>query len=305
MNARLAAVILACAPAGVAAQVVVEQQSGTTALLQAVSAVNARTVWVSGHRASVLLTTDGGTTWIRRGVTGADSTLEFRDVHGLDEKTAWVLAAGPGAKSRIYHTNDGGASWTLQFTNADSAAFYDCFTFFDRKRGVAFSDAADGRTTILRTDNGGATWSLLPAAAAPAALAGEGAFAASGGCLTSHGKRDAWITTGSPSARVLRSTDAGANWTAFPTPFVQGDGAGMTAASFRDAKHGIGVGARISMMARDTSADVVGVTSDGGRSWTLRTRPPRPGCDFRCCRCPPSQPLDGRSGGPERALGHP
>ena len=56
-------------------------------------------------------TTDGGTTWERRPVTGADSTLEFRDVHALSAKVAWVLAAGPGAKSRIYHTRDGGATW--------------------------------------------------------------------------------------------------------------------------------------------------------------------------------------------------
>ncbi len=286
MRHHLAIACLALAPVTLGAQVTTEQQSGSTALLQAVSAVDARTVWVSGHRATVLLTTDGGSTWTRRMVTGADSTLEFRDVHALDAKTAWVLAAGPGAKSRIYHTADGGASWALQFTNADSVAFYDCFTFFDRQRGVAFSDASGGRTLILRTENGGATWALLPASAAPAPLEGEGAFAASGGCVTSHGKRDAWITTGSPEARVLRTHDAGMTWTAFPTPFVQGDGAGMTAASFRDAKHGIGVGARISMMARDTAAAVVGITSDGGRTWTLRGRLPEPGAIFGVASVP-------------------
>ncbi len=286
MRYRLAAACLALAPATLSAQATVEQQSGTTALLQAVSAVDARTVWVSGHRATVLLTTDGGSSWIRKLVTGADSTLEFRDVHALDAKTAWVLAAGPGAKSRIYHTADGGASWALQFTNADSTAFFDCFTFFDRQRGVAFSDASGGRTLILRTENGGKRWTLLPANAVPAPLEGEGAFAASGGCVTSHGKRDAWITTGSPGARVMRSTDAGRSWTAFATPLVQGDGAGMTAASFRDAKHGIAVGARISMMARDTAAAAVGVTSDGGRTWTLRSRPAEPGAIFGVAAAP-------------------
>ncbi|MEO5824704.1 MAG: YCF48-related protein [Gemmatimonadales bacterium] len=288
MRLCVAAACLALAPTTLIAQVTVEQQSGTTALLQAVSAIDAHTAWVSGHRATVLLTIDGGSTWTRRMVTDADSALEFRDVHAIDAKTAWVLAAGPGAKSRIYHTSDGGASWALQFTNADSAAFFDCFTFFDRKRGVAFSDAAGGRTLVLRTENGGQHWMLLPATAVPQPLDGEGAFAASGGCVTSHGKRNAWITTGSPGARVMRSTDAGRSWTGFATPFVHGEGAGMTAASFRDAKHGIGVGARISMMSRDTAAAAVGVTSDGGRTWTLRNRPDEPGAIFGVAAVPKS-----------------
>ncbi len=272
---------LACAlPLAAHAQQVTEQVSGTRALLQAVSAVDERTAWVSGHRATVLRTTDGGISWERREVTGADSTLEFRDVHALNANVAWVLAAGPGAKSRIYHTRDGGASWALQFTNADSAAFYDCFTFFDSRRGVAFSDAAGGRTLVLRTENGGASWAHVVASRVPAPLEGEGAFAASGGCVTSHGSKHAWITTGSPEGRVLRTTDAGRSWTPFATPFVKGDGAGMTAASFRDSRRGIGVGARISAMARDTAAHAVGITTDGGRTWTLRSRPPGAGALF-------------------------
>lgn len=280
MRSSVVALALAVPSLGAQAPTVVDQVSGTTALLQAVSAVNERTVWVSGHRATVLRTTDGGATWLARPVGGADSTLQFRDVHALSDKVAWVLAAGPGAQSRIFHTRDGGTTWALQFTNPDSAAFYDCFTFFDRKRGVAYSDAAGGRTLMLRTDNGGATWVHLPASAVPAPLNGEGAFAASGGCVTSSGSRHGWVATGSPEGRLLRSDDAGRTWTSHATPFVKGDGAGMTAASFRDTKRGIGVGARISAMARDTAAAAVAITDDGGRTWTLRARPARPGALF-------------------------
>ena len=266
----------------VAAQVptISEQASGTRSLLQAVSAVDANVVWVSGHRGAVLRTVDGGTTWEAKPVAGADS-LEFRDVHAFSKDVAWLLSAGPGARSRIYHTKNGGKSWALQFTNADSAAFYDCFTFFDKRRGVAYSDAAGGRTLVLRTDNGGRSWRHVGADRVPAPLEGEGAFAASGGCLTSHGSSRAWVTTGSPEARVLRTVDAGKSWTAFPTPFVKGDGAGMSAASFRNEKVGIGVGARMSpAYARDTAAAAVAMTDDGGMTWTLRSRPSAPGALF-------------------------
>jgi photosystem II stability/assembly factor-like uncharacterized protein len=251
---------------------VTEQTSGTTALLQAVAPVSEQVAWVSGHKGTVLRTVNGGGTWELRAVPGAE-TMEFRDVHALSEKVAWVLAAGPGDKSRIYHTRDGGGTWALQFANADTTAFFDCFTFFDQKRGVAFSDAANGRTTILRTDNGGTTWALLPASAVPAPLPGEGAFAASGGCLVSHGLRNAWVATGSPEARLLHTKDVGKTWHAVATPFVRGEGAGMTATSWLNDKRGIGVGARIAQMRTDTAAAVVGITDDGGKTWTMRPRP--------------------------------
>ncbi len=266
--------LLPLLPLALAAQApaVTEQMSGTTALLQAVAPVSEQVIWVSGHTGTVLRTRDGGSTWEARPVPGAE-TMEFRDVHALSAEQAWVLAAGPGDKSRIYHTADGGATWALQFTNADSTAFFDCFTFFDAKRGVAFSDAAGGRTIILRTENGGTTWNLLPPSAVPAPLVGEGAFAASGGCLVSHGTKDAWVATGSPEARLLRTRDQGKSWQAQATPFVRGEGAGLTATSWLDRKRGIGVGARISQMRTDTAAAVIGVTDDGGMTWTMRARP--------------------------------
>ena len=256
---------------------VTEQQSGTTSLLQAVSAVNDRTVWVSGHGGAVARTIDGGDHWEQRPVPGADK-LEFRDVHAISAEVAWLLSAGPGDKSRIYHTTDGGANWVLQFTNADTAAFFDCLTFFDPHTGVAFSDAAGGRTLVLRTEDAGAHWTLLPATAVPAPLQGEGAFAASGGCVVSFGKRHGWIATGSPEGRILRSIDAGKSWSAFATPFVHGEGAGMTATSWLNEQRGMGVAARISARGTtDTASAVVGISDDGGASWRLGVRPTLPG----------------------------
>ena len=44
-------------------------------------------------------------------VPGA-TDLDFRDVHGVDANTAYLLSAGEGEKSRIYKTADGGQTWT-------------------------------------------------------------------------------------------------------------------------------------------------------------------------------------------------
>jgi photosystem II stability/assembly factor-like uncharacterized protein len=258
-----------------AAPRITEQQSGVTQLIQAVHATSANVVWASGPGGVVLRTLDGGTTWQRR-LTPAGDSLQFRDVHALNADTAWVLSIGNGSASRIYRTSDGGSTWALQFINRDSAAFYDCLSFGTSKEGIVFGDAAAGRTHILRTTNGGGTWSLLSERAVPAPLPSEGAFAASGLCVTHGDARNAYIATGAPGARLLKSTDAGATWSALETPFVRGTVAGLTGLSFI-GNRGVAVAADINRLRIDTSTKVVGTTTDGGRTWTLANRPPLPG----------------------------
>jgi photosystem II stability/assembly factor-like uncharacterized protein len=76
------------------------QQSGTTASLRGISAVNANVAWASGSKGTFLKTTDGGSTWIARTMPGA-ADLDFRDVEAIDERTVYLLSAGSGPQSRI------------------------------------------------------------------------------------------------------------------------------------------------------------------------------------------------------------
>jgi photosystem II stability/assembly factor-like uncharacterized protein len=267
-------------PAPAPVVVLEPQVSGTSALLQAVSAPSARVAWVGGHAATVLRTTDGGGTWERLAVPGAAAdSLQFRDVHAVDADTAYLLAAGPGARSRIYKTNDGGATWQLQFTNADSSAFYDCFAFWSADRGVAFSDAVAGRFAVRITEDGGENWSQVPPGSFPPAQRGEGGFAASGTCVVALGDRMAWIGTGAAdTARVLGTTDGGRSWWASPTPIPAGTFAGIAALAFRDSLHGVALGGPLG----DSTArsDNVATTDDGGHTWRLAGRPSFPGAVY-------------------------
>jgi len=262
------------APAG---PVIEQQASGTRALLQAVSPVNDRVVWVSGHGATYARTVDGGATWQAARVPGVDTALQFRDVHALDERTAWLLSSGNGAASRIYRTTDGGRTWTLQFTNPDQRAFYDCMDFWDTRRGVAVSDAVDGKLIILVTADGGAHWSHP--AALPGASDGEGGFAASGTCLVARPGGHAWIGTGNGlRARLLHSSDYGSTWAADSTPLPSGNAIGITSVSFRDVRNGLVFGGNVG--SNDARGDVVAMTHDGGATWSLGGRPPFAGAIF-------------------------
>jgi len=251
------------------------QKSGTTQLLIAVSPVNSRIVWAAGSGGTYVLTTDGGETWKAAVVPGAEN-LEFRDVHGVSEKIAYLMSVGANTTDfRIYKTIDGGATWTIQFTNQTANAFYDCFAFWTPRRGITHSDSVNGVFPDIRTTNG-MTWESI-AANMPPALPGEASFAASGTCAATEGERNAWIATGGSSiARILATRDGGDTWKAYDTPLVSSASAGGISVAFRDAWHGILGGGDL---ASNKSAETA-TSDDGGQTWILTKKPPVPGAIF-------------------------
>ncbi len=253
------------------------QSSGTANRLQAVSPVSPTVVWASGLGGTYTVTTDGGNTWHAGVVPGAE-TLQFRDVHGVSDKVAYLLSSGKGTDSRIYKTEDGGATWRLQFESHVQEAFYDCFAFWNPTNGLAFSDSVNGVFPALRTVDG-TTWQSIENNLPPA-LAGEGGFAASGTCVATQGTSNAWIATGAAAqARILATTDGGNTWAAYVTPILHGTStSGNITVDFRDASHGmVGGGELTTPLA---FGDTVARSSDGGQTWQLTTRPPFPGAVY-------------------------
>jgi photosystem II stability/assembly factor-like uncharacterized protein len=234
--------------------------------------VSAKVVWLSGTKGAFGRTTDAGRTWAVGTVPGAEK-LDFRDVEAFGETTAYLLSAGPGEDSRIYKTTDGGKSWTLQFKNADPDAFFDAMAFWDDQHGAALSDPVKGQFQLIVTEDGGKNWKRLSGINMPPALPREGAFAASGSCLVTHGKKDIWFCTGgAKTARVFHSTDRGQNWTVSKTPIVAGtSSAGIFSLAFRDRNHGMIVGGDY-RKPNDTGATAA-LTSDGGKTWTVLDKP--------------------------------
>lgn len=242
------------------------QYEDPDALFIALSVVDENVVWVSGAPGKVGRSLDGGDTWTMFDGPWPDS-LQFRDIEAFSEDEAFVLSIGNGLDSRIYHTTNSGASWRLSFQNEDENAFFDCFSFWDRQRGFAFSDSYNGEFTLIKTSDGGGLWQRISPDHVPDARDGEGSFAASGTCVETQPGGYGWFGTGGSGVdtRVIRTDDYGETWTEAITPIESTAGdEGIVSVLFWDAETGIalgGVGTR--------PMNNVAVTTDGGRSWQL------------------------------------
>ncbi len=257
------------------------QNSGTTNRLQAISPVNDRVVWASGINGTFARTTDGGAHWTSAVVPGAEA-LQFRDVQGVSDQVAYLMSIGNNPTDfRIYKTQDGGKTWTMQFQNQNPKAFYDCFAFWTPNRGIAVSDSVNGYFPDIKTVNGGQSWYDI-GANLPKAAPGEAQFAASGTCVATQGGHRAWIGTGgSKYAHIFATNDGGNTWTRNYVPTVQGTASsGVFSVAFRDAWHGI-----------EGSGDLVGSpivpyqqniarSCDGGKTWQLTKGTPFTGAVY-------------------------
>ena len=250
------------------------EDSHTAENLRGVSAVSRQTAWASGTHGTCLHTLDGGRSWTPAQIPEA-RTLDFRAVVAFSPDEAFLMSAGPGDQSRIYHTSDGGLDWQLQFKNDKPKGFFDSMAFWDSKHGVVLGDPVADDTGKLKFEllftEDGQTWHAMAAAQLPDALEGEGAFAASNSSiakLRSANDGNIWFATGGKAARVFHSADRGQTWTVVATPLVHGpDSAGIFSMAFRDARHGIVVGGDYKHPTEEVPN--VAFTSDGGKTWNL------------------------------------
>jgi photosystem II stability/assembly factor-like uncharacterized protein len=260
--------------ASLCAQVHTIQKSNTTENLRGIALLSNRVAWASGTHGTYLRASDlRKNSWQVAQVPGAEN-LDFRDVEAFSADKAYLLAAGPGDQSRIYKTIDGGHNWTLQFTNKDPKGFFDCMAFWDGDHGIAVGDPVNGKFVLIRTEDGGKNWNPISPNALPAAAEGEGAFAASGTCITVEGKNNVWFVTGGKVARVFRSMDNGKSWSVADTPSAHGnESSGIFSIAFRDAMHGVIAGGDYKQPKQD--GPNLAFTDDGGLTWKLSKASPQ------------------------------
>ncbi len=250
-----------------------ERATGFDASLRGLSAVDDRVLWACGAKATVIRSSDGGEQWVKCSPANFDP-IDFRSIVALDARTATIASAGTPAV--ILQTNDGGQSWKEVFRHSSPTAFFDGLKFWDKRRGVAFSDSVEGRLLIVTTADGGATWQVVAPEKLPLARDKEGGFAASNSSLCVGPKGRAWIGTGGTSSadsRVYWTNDYGVNWAVSTSPLASDTAAGIFSIAYcADEKLLVAVGGDYRPEA--TSKTTAAFSRDFGLTWQLAAQPP-------------------------------
>jgi photosystem II stability/assembly factor-like uncharacterized protein len=235
------------------------------------SAMARPVVWASGSNGVILKSFDEGKTWKRLHVADGDK-LDFRGIQAFNASIAYVMSSGEGEKSRIYKTIDGGETWHMQYTDKRKEFFLDSIACLSDTHCFALGDPIDGKFVLLETTDG-QHWNPLPSDKMPAALPGEGAFAASNSCLALFDNDQIYFVTGGRSARLFRSLDGGRTWTVVETPMAHGNASsGIFSIASRDGKAVVVVGGDYQDPKR--AYGVAAYSQDEGKTWHLSAQQP-------------------------------
>ena len=261
------------------------QESRTNASLRGIHSVDGSVAWASGTSGTVLRTTDGGSHWQKCATPPAGDSFDFRGIWSWDSLTAFVMASGPGERSRLYKTNDGCLTWTADAQNSEKDGFWDTMAFQtqdfgflgDLKTGILIGDPIRGRFQTEAMTSAADGWLIDMGSCA--ARDGEAAFAASNSSAVVFGNRRYIIVTGGKAgprallSQLLAYNDSGKPCLAVPLPLAGGaDSAGAFSVAFRDLKHGLVVGGDYKKP--EATAGTAAFTVDGGLHWSPAVKPP-------------------------------
>ena len=197
----------------------------------------------------------------RKQIKLSDDHLQFR---ALAQTRDHFFAINVESPARFFKIDKKTLQVSTVFRDENKDAFYDALAF-DGARGVALGDPYDNCPTIQLTHNSGKDWRKVNCDMLPKMLPGEAHFAASNSNIVLHSKQ-IFIVTGGTMSRVLYSADFGKHWTAFGTPILSGETAGIYAMDkvFEPKPFAIVVGGDY----RDQSANQNNIAvSRDGKNW--------------------------------------
>jgi len=143
--------------------------------LLGISFVDAIHGWVSGENGTILATKNGGLTWTKKNIA---TSQEVSSVSFADSLNGWVVAdsvthldplgAPDQWKGSVWHTNDGGATWSMQNMPGNTNLLH-AVKCFDSLNVWAVGNDSLGKNSfggdslkaaIYHTADGGKTWVL-------------------------------------------------------------------------------------------------------------------------------------------------
>ena len=230
-------------------------------------ATDRRHAWVSGSKGGVWKTHDGGKTWIDVSPPEGAGLL-LRDVEILRPGHVLVMSVGEEGDSRILRTTDGGRELDPAVRQRRPGRLLRLHGDVARRQARA-GDERPGRRQVPdhRDHDGGATWSVVDPAGMPDAVEGEFGFAASGTCLVTAGRHDAYLASGgaaSPGVPLQRRRahldGGGLDRSRLPRP--------VACSRWPSAARARCLAVGGDFTAADNGVDMSAYSHDRGRSWT-------------------------------------
>lgn len=245
-------------------------KQGAKVNFRGLSVVNDDVIWVSGSNGTVGNSLDGGRSWNWKTVAGFEKA-DFRDIEAFDGYNAVIMAIASPAY--ILRTSDGGASWRIVFTLADTSMFLDAMEFWDNQSGIVIGDPLSSKIFLATTIDAGKTWRVVPPAISPVAQKGEAFFAASGTNIRKLNEKEVvFVSGGTASNLYLRKTK-------IPLPILKGrETAGANSIAVKNAKTFMIVGG--DFLQKDSSQGNCVITKNEGKSFKKPTISPH---GYRSC----------------------
>lgn len=231
---------------------------------------------------NLLVTVDGGTTWLDATPTDLSplptgiTSLNLNPFY-LDESTAWFTPNSGGAAGRIYHTQNGGESWSITPTPFDNAGYF----FLNMTVGYALVDLGAGAGShyiaLYQTIDGGSTWVEVFTHEPGESKSLPESGSKSG--FTFLDINQGWVGGNNPMTDyfyLFLSTDAGATWSQETDITLPGAYTG----SFLETRPPVFMNntvAYLSVKALTSSSDMfilVYRSSDGGQTWSFQSAVP-------------------------------
>jgi len=188
--------------------------NGLSPNIQDIYFVDERNGYAACSYRMVAKTTDGGESWQMVLPDTVSATTASYGVYFTDNQNGTVVGQLKSGTDIIYHTTNGGQTWTIRTGVVNKAL-----------RAVAFGNALKGAAVgdglkIVYTSNGGSTWSASSVSGVPGSLASSN--------LRDIAYLDSSTAVAVGNKIVLRSNDGGASWT-----FVDSAAEQLNRVSFR------------------------------------------------------------------------
>lgn len=184
---------------------------------QSISTEESDVIWLGSNTGHIARSEDAGQNWTITRPTGTNA-LPITQVKALDERQAFALTYGSGSDSRLYHTRNGGYSWSRVY-RANGNERLRCFDLIANGEGWILADGLNDNWHVVRSTNG-RRWLDSRSGFDTRIQPGEGAYSQSGSCV--RYANDTWVmaTAYANSARLAVKTTNGLRFNVHESPIT-------------------------------------------------------------------------------------